>query len=234
MKKTAFSFIVLFAAAFAFTMQAQGTGAAKGAAGGAADISPFALQVHLGEGWGDYPGLDGDATTAHRITSGGVSGHYALNSRWSLWLGLDYQYRLTKGYSISDTPEGLKDIPFTKKKHYFCLPLQLEYEGPRWFYLHLGPNVERAYDRWIAANAFEVCVVGGMLGTGAHFRLTPQSELRVGLTLSVGSQLKRYEQYEYDYATKTYKEKGLSGIKVDKFCYFNGMFQVGYLYRFAR
>jgi hypothetical protein len=222
-------------AAFAFTVQAQGTGkAAKGAAGGAAEISPFALQVHLGEGWGDYPGVYGDATTAHRITSGGVSGHYALNNRWSLWLGLDYQYRLTKGFYVSHTSEGLKDIPFTHKAHYFCLPLQLEYEGPRWFYLHAGPYVERAYDRWIAANAFEVCVVGGMLGTGAHFRLAPQSELRAGLTFSVGSQLKRYEQYEYDYATNTYKEKGLSDIKADKFRYFNCMLQVGYLYHFAK
>ncbi|MBO7624118.1 MAG: hypothetical protein J6S82_02290 [Bacteroidales bacterium] len=230
MKKTAFTFVVLFAAAFVFNAQAQGTGkAAKGAAGGAADISPFALQVHLGEGWGFSHGR------GHWITAGGVSGHYALNSRWSLWLGLDYQYRLTKGYYIiSHSPEGVEHIPFTYKAHYFCLPLQLEYEGPRWFYLHAGPYVERAYDRWIAANAFEVCVVGGMLGTGAHFRLAPQSELRAGLTFSVGSQLNRYEQYEYDYATNTYKEKGLSGINVDKFCYFNGMFQVGYLYRFAR
>ena len=73
-----------------------------------------------------------------------------------------------------------------------------------------------------------------MLGTGAHFRLAPQSELRAGLTFSVGSQLKRYEQYEYDYSTKTYKEKGLSDIKVQKFSYFNAMFQVGYLYRFTR
>ena len=111
---------------------------------------------------------------------------------------------------------------------------QVEYQGPRWFYLHAGPYVERAYDRWIAANAFEVCVVGGMLGTGAHFRLAPQSELRAGLTFSVGSQLKRYEQYEYDYATKTYKEKGLSDIKADKFRYFNCMLQVGYMYHFAK
>ncbi|MBO4282887.1 MAG: hypothetical protein J5873_06830 [Bacteroidales bacterium] len=44
----------------------------------------------------------------------------------------------------------------------------------------------------------------------------------------------RYEQYEYDYVNKTYKKKGLSGIKADKFSYFNGMFQVGYMYRFAR
>ncbi len=32
----------------------------------------------------------------------------------------------------------------------------------------------------------------------------------------------------------TYKEKGLSGIKVRNFAYFNGMLQVGYMYRFAR
>ena len=61
-----------------------------------------------------------------------------------------------------------------------------------------------------------------------------QSKLRAGLTLSVGLQLMRYEQYEYDYVNKTYKKKGLSGIKADKFSYFNGMFQVGYMYRFAR
>ncbi len=73
-----------------------------------------------------------------------------------------------------------------------------------------------------------------MLGTGAYFRLTENSSLRAGLTISVGSQLKRYEQYEYDYVTNTYKEKGLSGIKVRKFSYFNGMLQVGYMYRFAR
>ena len=229
MKKTAFSFIVLFAAAFAFTAQAQGTGkAAKGAAGGAADISPFALQVHLGEGWGFSHGR------GHWITSGGVSGHYALNSRWSLWLGLDYQYRLTKGYYIiSHSPEGVEHIPFTYKAHYFCLPLQLEYEGPRWFYLHAGPYVERAYDRWIAANAFEVCVVGGMLGTGAHFRLTENSGLRAGLTFSVGSQLERFKEYVYDKNENTYKDMGLSkNIHVQHLAYFNCIFQVGYLYHF--
>ena len=32
----------------------------------------------------------------------------------------------------------------------------------------------------------------------------------------------------------TFKEKGLFGIKVRKFSYFNGMLQVGYMYRFAR
>ena len=227
---------VTLLAAMSFGAQAQDTNEVVTwcAIKGAEDISPFSMQVHLGEGWGDYPGLYGDATTDHRITVGGVSGHYALNCRWSLWLGMDYQYRLTKGYSISETPEGLKDIPFTKKVHYFCLPFQVEYQGPRWFYLHAGPYVERAYNRWVAANAFEVCVVGGMLGTGAYFRLTENSSLRAGLTISVGSQLKRYEQYEYDYVTNTYKEKGLSGIKVRKFSYFNGMLQVGYMYRFAR
>lgn len=217
-----------------FAVQAQDTTQSmKIQADGTGSVSPFALQVHLGEGWGDYPGLDGDATTDHRITAGGVSGHYALNSRWSLWLGLDYQYRLTKGYSISHTPEGLKDIPFTKKKHYFCLPLQLEYEGPRWFYLHLGPYVERAYDRWIAANAFEVCVVGGMLGTGAHFRLTENSGLRAGLTFSVGSQLERFKEYVYDKNENTYKDMGLSkNIHVQHLAYFNCIFQVGYQYHF--
>ena len=217
-----------------FAVQAQDTTQSmKIQADGTGSVSPFALHVHLGEGWGDYPGLDGDATTDHRITAGGVSGHYALNSRWSLWLGLDYQYRLTKGYSISHTPEGLKDIPFTKKKHYFCLPLQLEYEGPRWFYLHAGPYVERAYNRWIAANAFEVCVVGGMLGTGAHFRLTENSGLRAGLTFSVGSQLERFKEYVYDKNENTYKDMGLSkNIHVHHLAYFNCIFQVGYLYHF--
>ncbi len=217
-----------------FAVQAQDTTQSmKIQADGTGSVSPFALQVHLGEGWGDYPGLDGDATTDHRITAGGVSGHYSLNCHWSLWLGLDYQYRLTKGYSISHTPEGLKDIPFTKKKHYFCLPLQLEYEGPRWFYLHLGPYVERAYDRWIAANAFEVCVVGGMLGTGAHFRLTENSGLRAGLTFSVGSQLERFKEYVYDKNENTYKDMGLSkNIHVQHLAYFNCIFQVGYLYHF--
>ena len=88
-----------------FAVQAQDTTQSmKIQADGTGSVSPFALQVHLGEGWGDYPGLDGDATTDHRITAGGVSGHYSLNCHWSLWLGLDYQYRLTKGYSISHTP----------------------------------------------------------------------------------------------------------------------------------
>ena len=217
-----------------FAVQAQDTTQSmKIQADGTGSVSPFALQVHLGEGWGDYPGLDGDATTDHRITAGGVSGHYSLNSRWSLWLGLDYQYRLTKGYSISHTPEGLKDIPFTKKKHYFCLPLQVEYQGPRWFYLHAGPYVERAYDRWIAANAFEVCVVGGMLGTGAHFRLTENSGLRAGLTFSVGSQLERFKEYVYDKNENTYKDMGLSkNIHVQHLAYFNCIFQVGYQYHF--
>ncbi len=217
-----------------FAVQAQDTTQSmKIQADGTGSVSPFALQVHLGEGWGDYPGLDGDATTDHRITAGGVSGHYSLNCHWSLWLGLDYQYRLTKGYSISHTPEGLKDIPFTKKKHYFCLPLQLEYEGPRWFYLHAGPYVERAYNRWVAANAFEVCVVGGMLGTGAHFRLTEKSGLRAGLTFSVGSQLERFKEYVYDKNENTYKDMGLSkNIHVQHLAYFNCIFQVGYLYHF--
>ncbi len=217
-----------------FAVQAQDTTQSmKIQADGTGSVSPFALQVHLGEGWGDYPGLDGDATTDHRITAGGVSGHYSLNCHWSLWLGLDYQYRLTKGYSISHTPEGLKDIPFTKKKHYFCLPLQLEYEGPRWFYLHAGPYVERAYDRWIGANAFEVCVVGGMLGTGAHFRLTENSGLRAGLTFSVGSQLERFKEYVYDKNENTYKDMGLSkNIHVQHLAYFNCIFQVGYQYHF--
>ena len=110
---------VTLLAAMSFGAQAQDTNEVVTwcAIKGAEDISPFSMQVHLGEGWGDYPGLYGDATTDHRITVGGVSGHYALNCRWSLWLGMDYQYRLTKGYSISETPEGLKDIPFTKKVH---------------------------------------------------------------------------------------------------------------------
>ena len=209
-----------------FAVQAKDTTQSmKIQADGTGSVSPFALQVHLGEGFGNNMVWSG------RITSGGVSGHYSLNSRWSLWLGLDYQYRLTKGYYRDSDGEK---TPFTSKRHYFCLPFQVEYQGPRWFYLHAGPYVERAYNRWVAANAFEVCVVGGMLGTGAYFRLTENSSLRAGLTISVGSQLKRYEQYEYDYVTNTYKEKGLSGIKVRKFSYFNGMLQVGYMYRFAR
>ena len=217
-----------------FAVQAQDTTQSmKIQADGTGSVSPFALQVHLGEGWGDYPGLDGDATTDHRITAGGVSGHYSLNCHWSLWLGLDYQYRLTKGYSISETPEGLKDIPFTKKVHYFCLPFQVEYQGPRWFYLHAGPYVERAYNRWVAANAFEVCVVGGMLGTGAYFRLTENSSLRAGLTFSVGSQLERFKEYVYDKNENTYKDMGLSkNIHVQHLAYFNCIFQVGYQYHF--
>ena len=213
-----------------FAVQAQDTTLSmKIQADETGSVSPFALQVHLGEGWGGYPGLVG-GTTAHRITSGGVSGHYALNCRWSLWLGLDYQYRLTKGYYRDSDGEK---TPFTSKCHYFCLPFQVEYEGPRWFYLHAGPYVERAYDRWIAANAFEVCVVGGMLGTGAHFRLTENSGLRAGLTFSVGSQLERFKEYVYDKNENTYKDMGLSkNIHVHHLAYFNCIFQVGYLYHF--
>ena len=208
-----------------FAVQAKDTTPSmKIQADGTGSVSPFALQVHLGEGFGNNMVWSG------RITSGGVSGHYALNCRWSLWLGLDYKYRLTKGYYRDSDGEK---TPFTSKRHYFCLPFQVEYEGPRWFYLHAGPYVERAYDRWIGANAFEVCVVSGMLGTGAHFRLTENSGLRAGLTFSVGSQLERFKEYVYDKNENTYKDMGLSkNIHVQHLAYFNCIFQVGYLYHF--
>ena len=115
-----------------FAVQAQDTTQSmKIQADGTGSVSPFALQVHLGEGWGDYPGLDGDATTDHRITAGGVSGHYSLNCHWS---------------AVSELARSAGNWPLTTN------PDKLLMSNPRWFWVSHAETrrARRQFLMWVS------------------------------------------------------------------------------------
>ena len=151
--------------------------------------TPYFLVTHAGAGYGFFPGLVADMTTGHSIAAGGINGRYDFAEKWSLLVGLDYQFWYFKGYSF---PDGIPH-PYTASGHAVRLPIRLEYHK-RWFYMAFGPYLEKTFGDISEGNPNEIATIGPTLEMGGRIRLSENDRLRIGLQTSVGATLYRYSK----------------------------------------
>lgn len=151
---------------------------------------PVSIIPHLSAGWGGFPEKPGTISVNHWIGAVGADAKIGLTDNWSLLAGLDYQFRFDNaGYTGHG---GVYDtfVNVFLKGHYLRLPVRMEYDHD-WFYLAMGPYVEKGFGQ--LTDDYEFMLVGLNLELGGRIELNRQDHLRIGLLTSAGCTLQNRE-----------------------------------------
>lgn len=152
---------------------------------------PISLIPHFSVGWGGFPEKSA-SSISHWIGVVGAETKIGLTDKWSLMVGLDYQFRYdeTKIYGHG----GVGEVPYYKKftGHYLRLPVHMEYENKS-YYLAVGPYLEKGFGKM--TDNYEFMLVGFDLEHGGRFKLSNQDYLRIGVLTSLGCTLQNRQNY---------------------------------------
>ena len=127
------------------------------------------------QGWTILPYLtagDGGEKSENVFRSGvGIDGKYNFHKYWSVLAGIEYEYRYGKGENFVQR-EGLK--------HIFRFPVRAEFTYG-WFYINLGPYIERATNTRFSDNETVDFGFGGMTEIGGRARVSKKDHVRLGV-----------------------------------------------------
>lgn len=188
------------------------------------ESNPFAIGVDAGMGLFAFPGVDG-GINSYYTTDILISGYYDLHPNWSLTLGLGYQYQFANGESYDDVNLSEPKSYFVDR-HYFRTQFGAEFHK-KWFYVKAGAFFERGTEPWVAANVYEVFLLGGFAQPGVRISLTDKSSLRFGLQMNYG---KRFEKRTIK--GPGWRKEDLSGSITAGWRLIDNMICVGYEYHF--
>ena len=152
----------------------------------AAQYGRHAVSVipHFGVGWGGFQNKAA-VSVNHWIGAIGADAKIGLTDKWSLLVGLDYQFRYDEtkiyGYNFGGSSYYTKFMG-----HYFRFPVRMEYDY-NWFYLAAGPYVEKGFGK--LTDDYEFMLVGLNFELGGRMELNRQDHLRVGLLTTAGCAL---------------------------------------------
>ena len=127
------------------------------------------------QGWTILPYLtagDGGEKSESVFRSGvGIDGKYNFHKYWSVLAGIEYEYRYGKGENFTQR-EGLK--------HIFRFPVRAEFTY-RWFYINLGPYIERATNTRFSDNETVDFGFGCMTEIGGRAQVSKKDYVRLGV-----------------------------------------------------